>query len=375
MSKRACIVTTVLFLVFIGGFCLLIFVMPDRTFSEQENRYLQQLPDFSLEALEDGSFMASFEKYTTDQFPFRDAWTTLKAGAELAQGKSENNGVYYCEGGLLIERATRPDPAQTESNIAALNTFSENVDVPVYLQLVPNSGSVWEDALPENAPFYNQKDLIHQIYSQVVDVTTIDVSSVLDAHKDEYIYYHTDHHWTTLGAFYAYQAAAEAMGLTPREKSDFTPEIASDSFYGTVYSTSGFSWVPPDTIEYWVQEPAGLQITNYPKGEPVEGVLYDRSFLQKKDKYSSFFGGNTPMLDITTGADADLPVLLVIRDSYADCQNPFWFEDFSRIIVVDLRYYKGDIDGLVRDEGVDSVLLTYSAGNFASDKDVFFLSQ
>ena len=375
MSKRACIVTTVLFLIFIGGFFLLNLLSPDRSFSEQENRYLQQLPAFSLESLTDGTYTKNFEKYTTDQFPFRDTWISMKAGTELAQGKQENNGVYYCEDGLLIERISRPDPAQTEKNIAALNIFAENVDVPVYLQLIPGSGSIWKDALPENAPNYDQRELIDQIYSQVKDVTPIDVYSVLDAHKDEYIYYHTDHHWTTLGAFYAYQVVAEAMGLTPLEKSDFTPEIASDSFFGTVYSTSGFSWVAPDTIEYWVPETEDIQVINYPKGQPVEGKLYDRSFLEKKDKYASFFGGNTPMLDITTGADASLPTLLVVRDSYADCQNPFWFRDFSRIIVVDLRYYKGDIDGLVRDEGVDSVLLTYNAGNFASDSEVFFLSQ
>lgn len=374
MTKRTNWVVTILFLAFVGIFFLLNIILPSREFSEQENRYLQQMPSFSWKALAGGEFTKEFEGYTSDQFPFRDTWTTLKAGTELALGKNENNGVYYCEGGLLIESADEPDAARLAANIEAVNKFAAAADCPVAFQLIPGANCIWADRLPENAPNYDMKKVIDQVYSQMENVTTIDIYSALEVHKDEYIYYHTDHHWTTLGAFFGYQAAAEVLGLKPAEQEDFTPEVASDSFHGTVFSSSGFSWVPTDTIEYWVPDDGSVTVTNYPKGSPVPGKLYDQSFLEKKDKYASFFGGNTPLLEIETGV-ADAPTLLVVRDSYADCQNPFWFRHYSKIWVLDLRYYKNSIQDFLADRNIDQVILTYSVTNFSTDANIFLLGQ
>lgn len=374
MNKRGNWIVTILFLAFIAVFFFLLLFLPKREFSERENRYLEQLPSFSFSALTDGKFTKDFESFISDQFPLRDAWTSLKARTELALGKSSNNGVYYCKGGVLIEGAEEPDAARLSANIQAVNQFAASVDCPVAFQLIPGANCVWADKLPGNAPNYDMKQVIDQVYSQLQNVTPIDVYSTLMEHKDEYIYYHTDHHWTTLGAFYSYQTAAKALGLTPASKDAYTPEVASDSFYGTVYSSSGFSWVPTDTIEYWVPDDGTVHVTNYPNGSPVEGKLYDRSFLEKKDKYSSFFGGNTPMLEIDTGTE-NAPTLLVIRDSYADSQNPFWFQHYSKIWVLDMRYFKNNVRSFVEEHDIDQVLLTYSVANFTSDTNVFLLGR
>lgn len=374
MNKRGNWVVTILFLAFIAVFFFLLLFLPKREFSERENRYLEQRPSFSFAALTDGEFTKDFESFISDQFPLRDAWTSLKARTELAMGKSSNNGVYYCKGGVLIEGAEKPDEARLRSNIQAVNQFAASIDCPVAFQLIPGANCVWADKLPHNAPNYDMKQVIDQVYSQLQNITTIDVYSTLMEHKDEYIYYHTDHHWTSLGAFYSYQTAAKALGLTPANKDAYTPEIASDSFYGTVYSSSGFSWVPTDTIEYWVPDDGSVHVTNYPNGSPVEGKLYDRSFLEKKDKYSSFFGGNTPMLEIDTGTE-NAPTLLVIRDSYADSQNPFWFQHYSKIWVLDMRYFKNNVRSFVEEHDIDQVLLTYSVANFTSDTNVFLLGR
>ncbi len=374
MNKRGNWIVTILFLAFIAVFFFLLLFLPKREFSERENRYLEQRPSFSFSALTDGTFTKDFESFISDQFPLRDAWTSLKARTELALGKSSNNGVYYCKGGVLIEGAEEPDAARLSANIQAVNQFAASVDCPVAFQLIPGANCVWADKLPSNAPNYDMKQVIDQVYSQLQNVTPIDVYSTLMEHKDEYIYYHTDHHWTTLGAFYSYQTAAKALGLTPASKEAYTPEVASDSFYGTVYSSSGFSWVPTDTIEYWVPDDGTVHVTNYPNGSPVEGKLYDRSFLEKKDKYSSFFGGNTPMLEIDTGTE-NAPTLLVIRDSYADSQNPFWFQHYSKIWVLDMRYFKNNVRSFVEEHDIDQVLLTYSVANFTSDTNVFLLGR
>ena len=119
----------------------------------------------------------------------------------------------------------------------------------------------------------------------------MDIYSALSAHTDEYIFYRTDHHWTSLGAYYGLSALAESMGLPCPALDSYTDRhVVSEEFYGTTWSSSGFSWVDPDTMEIFVNAPEGLKVTSYPQGSPVEGKLYDFSFLEKKDKYSMFMG-------------------------------------------------------------------------------------
>ena len=370
MKRISSIVQTIVFCVFIAALAILCLVTPSREFSEQENRYLDQAPKFTFESLFSGEFISDFESYVTDQFVFRDSWISLKSRFERLLGKTENNGVFFCEDGALITRFKEPDPELVQDNINAVNALVENTDAQVYLSLIPGPVSIWADKLPANAVNCDQKALIEDIYSRV-DAVTVDNYSVLSAHADEYIYYRTDHHWTSLGAYYGYTALAGAMGLEAKALSDYSPETVSEEFYGTVYSSSGVRWVEPDSIEIFV--PAGeVSVTNYPEGKPVEGVVYDMSKLELKDKYSMFFGGNTPMLEIDTGA-ADKPRLLVLRDSYSDSELPVLCEDFSHITVLDLRYYKLSIAEFIETNDIDMVLVNYSVDNFTSDNTVFRL--
>lgn len=377
MSKKANWVQVLLFLLFIGGFFLLNLILPDRSFSEQENRYLQQAPRFSFSELFAGRFTSKFEKYTTDQFAGRDAWITLKARTELAEGKKENNGVYLCPtdteplDAMLIERYEAPDSGTIEANVAALNALTENVGVPVYFALIPGAGEICRGVLPKNAPMDSQKDVIDAACA-LSKARAVDMYGALAPHADEYIFYGTDHHWTSRGAYYGYTALAAAMGFEARPQSDFSPVTITESFYGTTYSSSGFSWVRPDRIERWVPQSASTSVTNYPEGQPVASALYDDSFLEKKDKYASFLGGNTPRVVLDTGK-TDKPVLLVVRDSYMDSLTPFLLEDFSQIHVLDLRYYRQSLKTYAEENGVDAVLVCYSVANFSTDANLFLL--
>ena len=377
MNKRAHWVQIILFLAFIGLFFLLNLFLPDRQFSEQENQYLQQLPAFSFSELFSGKFTTKFEKYTTDQFAFRDGWITLKARSELATGKKENNSVYLCPttigplNAMLIERFEAPEDSVIQGNVDALNQLTENVNVPVYFALIPGAGEICRDVLPENAPMDSQKEVIDKAYAASKAVN-VDMYGALEPHKDEYIFYGTDHHWTSRGAYYGYTALANAMGFDARSLSQYDVQVVSDSFYGTTYSSSGFSWVNPDRIERWVEPGEGVNITNYPEGKPVVGTLYDDSFLDKKDKYSSFLGGNTPLVQIDTG-HTDKPSLLIVRDSYMDSEVPFLLENFSRIHVLDLRYYKTSLSAYIEENEIDQVLVCYSVYNFSTDINIFLL--
>lgn len=372
MNKKALWAEALIFLAFIGAFFILNLVLPDRQFSEQENRYLQMRPEFSFKSLFSGDYTSKFETYTTDQFTFRDEWITLKAASELALGKQENNDVHLCENGTLIEGFKRPENSVLDSNMSALNALVGNTDAKVYFALIPDKSDLYSSLLPKNAPNDSEKEVIDYCYGQS-NATNVDMYSALSAHTDEYIFYRTDHHWTSLGAYYGLSALAESMGLPCPALDSYTDRhVVSEEFYGTTWSSSGFSWVDPDTMEIFVNAPEGLKVTSYPQGSPVEGKLYDFSFLEKKDKYSMFMGGNCPMHVIETGNE-DKPSLLILRDSYTDSLIPFLLDDFSEIHVLDLRYYRASLKAYIEQNDFDNVLVCYSVSNFCSDSNIFLL--
>ena len=372
MNKKALWAEALIFLAFIGAFFILNLVLPDRQFSEQENRYLQMRPEFSFKSLFSGDYTSKFETYTTDQFTFRDEWITLKAASELALGKQANNDVHLCENGTLIEGFKRPENSVLDSNMSALNTLVGNTDAKAYFALIPDKSDLYSSLLPKNVPNDSEKEVIDYCYGQS-NATNVDMYSALSAHTDEYIFYRTDHHWTSLGAYYGLSALAESMGLPCPALDSYTDRhVVSEEFYGTTWSSSGFSWVDPDTMEIFVNAPESLKVTSYPQGSPVEGKLYDFSFLEKKDKYSMFMGGNCPMHVIETGNE-DKPSLLILRDSYTDSLIPFLLDDFSEIHVLDLRYYRASLKAYIEQNDFDNVLVCYSVSNFCSDSNIFLL--
>ena len=371
MSKKAMWAEVLIFLLFIFGFFIANLVSPDRVKSEQENRYLQTLPEFTFERLFDKTFTKEFEDYTTDQFVLRDEWITLKAASELAVGKESNNGVSYGKGQTLIEPFTKPEKSDLDANVGYLNQLVENTDADVYFALLPEKSEIWADRLPARTPNDSEAEVIEYCYG-LSNAHNVDVLSAMREHADEYIYYRTDHHWTSLGAYYGFTAIGGAMGLdVPALESYDARRVVSDSFYGTTWSKSGFSWVEPDSMEVFVDAPEGLEITSYPEGLPVEGKLYDESWLGQKDKYSMFMGGNCPLHEIVTGNEG--PSLLILRDSYMDSLIPFLLDGFSEIHVLDLRYYRMSISDYIAEHDFDNVLVAYSIDTFTNDSSNLFL--
>ena len=370
MRNRAKWAQSLLFLVFIAAFFLLNLFLPDRDFSEQENRYLQTAPHFSFSSLFSGKFTSAFETYLTDQFAFRDGWVAMKARAELASGKRENNGVFLCGGDTLIEPYSAPKQSDLDFSLDAINALTDNCGVPVYFALIPSASEIWKDRLPTGAPNDSQSETIGYAYDYV-SAKTADVSGALASHAEEPIYYRTDHHWTTLGAYYGYTAVAEAMGLSPVPITDYRETVVSNEFYGTAYSSSGFSWVEPDSISVYVS-PDGTAVTNYPEGSPEQGAMYVETFLAAKDKYKFFYGGNTPLLTIET-QHTEAPSLLIVRDSYMDAMSPFLTAHFSKIHIVDLRYFKTSLHSYIENNSIDNILVCYNVKNFSEDGNIFLM--
>ena len=371
MKRVYNVIIAAVFLGFIACFFLLRLFLPSQGFSERENRYLEQRPAFSFASLFSGEFTERFESYTTDQFPFRDSWTTLKARCEILSGKRENNDVYYCDGGVLISRYDAPAEEVILENAGYVGELASHVDVPVYFALIPSAAELERGLLPANAPTDDQSAVIETAYG-ASQVSNVDLLSALSEHIGEYIFYHTDHHWTSLGAYYGYYALCEAMGIEPSPLCEYDVRQVTDSFYGTAYSSSGFSWVTPDSIEVFVPDDGSAVITNYSAGDAVVTPLYDESYLAVKDKYSFFLGGNTPRLSVDTGRDG-LPKLCIIRDSYTDCLLPFLLDVFSQIDLLDLRYFKSSVSEYINTGGFDMVLVLYSVPNYSTDVNLFML--
>ena len=361
---------TVLFCLFIGGIFLGSMLLPDKTFSPVENRNLAQAPKFSWETVTTGKFMDDAEDYVNDQIIGRDFWVALKAWSERLIGKRENNGVYFAQQDTLISRVDTPDAQLLEKNMGYVNALVDNVDVPVYFGIIPSAAAIWSDRLPDGAPTADEKAIIDSLY-QAVQTHTIDLYGSLSAHSGEEIYYRTDHHWTSLGAYYGYAALMEAMGLNAAPLDEGQKVTVSEEFYGTLYSSSGVRWLPPDHIDRYISGD-GVAVTAYPDGTPQPGSLYVDSYLKEKDKYSSFLGGNKPLCVIETEHD-DAPKVLVIRDSYTDSLAPFLTQNFSEIHLFDPRMNLTSIKDYVADHQIDSVVVLYSISNFVSASSNIFV--
>ncbi|MBO7276088.1 MAG: hypothetical protein J6V15_06945, partial [Clostridia bacterium] len=276
MTKKYSIIITVLFCLFIFGFGIAQFVVPDRDFSQQENRFLAQLPKLEIGDLKlgllksgnffNGKFMEEFEDYITDQFPLRDGWIKLKAFCERAIGKKENNGVYLgTDGNTLFPQYTTPSREDFDKKVGYVNKLGANVDVPVYFALIPDKSYVWANLLPKNAPLVDNGTALKIAASLCSkDVNWIDLSQ---AFSGDQVFYRTDHHWSTIGAYQGYTALMQAMNGTSvkLDPSDLT--VVSTDFFGTSYSSAGAGWVTPDTIHTWIEE-GTFDVTGYHDGAP-----------------------------------------------------------------------------------------------------------
>ena len=371
MTKQYSRFLTVCFCLFLGGLLLWHIVLPDRDRSEVENRTLAQVPQFSWGALVDGSYTAAVEEYFADQFPLRDGWTGLKARAEQLIGKELFNGVYLC-GDTLISKVEVPADGQVDKALSYVMRLSEKTEIPVYLGLIPTAAEIWKDKLPAGAESWDQMQLLEA--AEATGLPAVDFESALAAHAGEEIFYRTDHHWTTLGAFYGANALLESLGQAPLAQSDFTAEVVSRDFNGTLYSTSGIHWLTPDTMEFWAKED-GLSITSWRTGEARPGMLYDRSYLEKKDKYSAFLGGNQPLCVIRNEALPEGEKLLLVRDSYSDALAPLLAGRFAEIHLVDLRYYRLPLAQYAAENGIDRIAVLYSVQNFLTDQNLVLLAQ
>lgn len=363
-----------LFLIMLGIICLFNLVSGDKEYSEKENRMLQQRPQFTLAGIESGRLMEQYESYLSDQFVGRNFWVSLKTRIDLLAGKRESNGVFKGKNHYLLEDIASPDQEQMAQNIEAIESFENKYqDIPMYMMLVPNAANIESGKLPGFAVTEDQNQIFRNIQKELGDyINWVDVTKTLKKHKSEDIYYHTDHHWTTLGAFYAFQELASSMKLDTSKVSEWKSYAVTSEFNGTLSATSGYETGYEEPI--YVYAPENIEdapevVVNYVNEKKKTATLYDSSKLEEKDKYAMFLGGNFPMIDIRTTADTT-DRLLLIKDSYANCLVPFLVPYYREIIIIDPRYYYGDITEVMESNKITSVLFLYNGNTFVEDNSI-----
>ena len=362
----------IIFILILFLFLIINIIVPNKEKSEQENRMLATKPKFRLSSLISGDYDEKFEAYMDDQFVGRDMWRKLKVTVDRIGGSRLENGVYIGRNGQLLEQIEVADENHLAANIKAIKSFSESQKkIPVRMMLVPDAANVLNHSLPALAKPEDQTQMFSMVRKDLGDsVEWIDVSTELNKHKTEKIYYKTDHHWTTLGAFYAFQAAAPSLGIEGDLSGKYVSHAVSNSFNGMLASKSGVNLGEKEQIDIYVptEEDTDLIIDYVDEGKRSTS-LYDSSKLKEKDQYTVFIGGNSSLLDIRT-VSTSTKRLLLVKDSFANSFIPFLTPYYREIVVVDPRYYSGTINDLMDSYRISEVLFLYSGNTFFKDNNI-----
>lgn len=325
----------ILFLTALYGMWLADFLSEDRLYSDWEKRMLAQRPSPVPEDILDGSYGTAYETWLTDQFPARDWWVSLKTRCEIFLGKKEIHGIFLGKDGYLFSENTRTaDWERLEQKLIA--QYGSDA---VSCIKAPAAGSVLTDHLPRGLSFPTEEDLVWKN---------------LYANREKYIYYRTDHHWTMLGAYYAYEAWAESRGLIPAPLDDMKYEVVREDFLGTHYARLHYAR-KADAIE--VYRPNVVCTVTYDLGDSSLSGLYQPELLQSEDAYRYFLDGNHPVLQIETGQPEGH--LAVLKDSFANCLIPYLALHYQKITVIDPRYFRTDIVQWLETEGITEILFVY----------------
>lgn len=354
----------IIFAIFIVAFFACYLFVPSKEKSEWENRYLAKRPELSLADVADGSFMQKFESYTNDQIAGRDLFIKIKAVCEMSLLKNCNNGIVRGkESNLYTEDIS--DASLFIKNKDVIKKFIEQTDKTVTVAIAPNACEVNKELIPVGMPCPDQASFIsnfNQEISLLKNTHVVDLVEALSGHGEEYLYYRTDHHWTTIGAYLAYREISN----NPIEISTLN-ENKIENFYGTLYAKYKGLSIKPDVISYY-----DIPIKEAVFGDVKTDTLYDLSKADVFDKYGLFLYGNSGYSNIKTKCENGKS-LIVFKDSYANSVIPFLTFDYSDITIIDLRYYGESVKELISEDNNSDILILYNFDFLNEDKHMYKL--
>lgn len=232
--------------------------------------------------------------------------------------------------------------------------------------LIPNSIYIHQDKLPNNVVCYNQQDIIEATYNKLDDrIKKIDVVDILLENKDKYIFFKTDHHITSLGAYLAYIKLCIATENEPERLQNFEKIEASSSFLGTFDSKAQIRNQEKDKIEIYINQ-NNMDLEEVQYDDQKSQSIFNVEYLSKKDKYSFFLNGNNAKVVVKTKIKNGKK-LLVIKDSYAHIMAQFLCQNYEEIHFIDPRYYKLSLTEYIKDNGITEALFLYNVSNIITD--------
>lgn len=388
---------------------LLFFLRPAH--SDLEKRDLTPFPEFTWGRLVDGSFFSDLSLWYGDTYPLREPMVRLSQGMNALHGiqpktqmvggtvnkdelpvdgaEGEAAPVEAVDDKEVIEVPTERYMAEeiqskimeglyvndgaayniyyfsqesVEQYARAMNTCAKNLEgqATVYSIIAPTSaGALLDEQTLEDLGGTDQLQAIKYFHSLYDDaVHGINVYNTLRAHNDEYIYFRTDHHWTQLGAYYAYAEFCRDKGVEPsnifgREKMTF------DGFLGTFYSELGNSDMEarPDYVDAYIPNSTNDMVIWDTDGNEIEtNVVTDVSDWNMYSKYNCFISGDRPLSRIDNPLKSDGSSCLVIKDSFGCAFVPLLVDDYQTVWVIDFRYSDRSIPDFVREHNIQDVI-------------------
>ncbi|MGN0468533.1 MAG: DHHW family protein [Acutalibacteraceae bacterium] len=365
--RRLCTCVVVFFLLVLIGVIVLFAVYPKREMSERENRVLAQRPVLTFSSVADGSFMKNFENWLSDQFPFRDTLISLKTSADRLTGKKEENGVYIGNEGFLFEKQTVYNEKQVKAITDAMNAFAKkNKSIKASAVISPNSSLILSDLMPKGTDEADQKEQLSKIKNKLSGISWTDCQKAFENAEDKKeLFYRTDHHWTTKAAYLAFGSLMKTWKLSTKgvEYSFYT---VSNDFSGTLSSSSGVS-SSKDEIQICVPKNENhLYTVHYESSGEKTASLFNSEKLEQKNQYEVFLGGNFDKVIVSTNAETDRQ-LLIFKDSYANCMISMLTPYFSKIVIIDPRYYSGSLSSVLEEYEFTHAAFIYNLNTFLAD--------
>lgn len=367
LSPMLFFITSVLFFTLCGCF---LFLRPQRTFSENENRCLSTFKHPTISDFLDTSMQKNFTDSANDQFIGRDFWMKFATTLQHNSGFQNIGGVYLGKDGYYFERILNSHLSEKRylNNLHYLEKFSETYNTNTFFMPVPSKGTILAEQLPDHAVLYNADQFYKQADQQLKQTKYLDIRSLLlHSVSDDQLYFKTDHHWTMYAAYLAYTSWCSVQEHTTMPLSHFIPKCVSTDFFGTLYSKAPDFHTHPDHLFLPSNVPEAEVTIDF---KSVESI-YNYDKLDTKDKYGVYFGGNFGRIDIHTKNSSHNKSLVVIKDSFANSLIPFLIADYAHITMIDFRYYNSPISKLLMEIQPDETLVIYEISNFAQDTNFF----
>lgn len=329
---------------------------PDKLQSDAERRQLKQKPEFSAEAVNNGTYMKEFESYSLDQFPLRDGFRQIKAlFHNYVMNYSDNNDLYI-EKGYIVKQEY---PLNTESVTHAVNRFNNvyaqmlrDNNCRVFLSVVPDKGYYLGEESGHLTPDYEA--MIRQLQEGMPWATYIDITDTLSIED----YYRTDTHWRQEKLLPAAKRLCQAMGVKEPVDADYTVTAVDRPFYGVYYGQAALP-VKAETLYYlYSEELSYCQVMDYEINKYTE--VYNMNKLESPDLYDIYLSGPKGLLTIENPNAGNGKHLVIFRDSFGSSIAPLLVNGYSKVTLVDIRYLLPSTAARMVDFTDADVLFLYS---------------